>query len=245
MVPYDETTDTYRGLDLYKTEYSDPSLNQGSISKKIGESVGLTISAIHEARRNGKLSSATRITRDPTFNLRMEEEEEFSYSENGLDDDAFSRPGSAWESSRDKSAHVLTRPNLLDKTVMTRLRQLLLLGMTSGAFPWTWNKKTTRIDKWPRWAERLWIYFWIFSTIQTTFLTGFQFYSFYSRVKGETKTYREVFMNSLSVYWYVCAIYFNINMYLYKDQIRQYINTMLAMNAEFCGKCAWLVRFLL
>ncbi len=134
-----------------------------------------------------------------------------------------------------KSQEAKDRPYLLDSTVIARLKQLLLLGKTSGSFPWSWNKKEHRIDRWSPFLERLWVIIWAFVTVQTLFLTLFQFYSFYSRVKGATKTYREVFMSSLSAYWYICAVYFNVNMYLYKDQIRQYINTMFAMNRDLCG----------
>jgi len=236
LVEYDAESDTYRGLDIYNDLYDDEfdTVNTKPSKRLFGDSIGITISAIREARRNGtSLSSSTRITRDPTFSsVHMDDNDE--------DDDNngkgfSSEQKESWELG-EKSADVLSRPNLLDSTVMARLRQLLLLGTTSGAFPWNWNKKTVQIDKWPPWAEKLWVIMWFFVTIQTAFLTGFQFYSFYSRVKGETKTYREVFMNSLSVYWYVCAIYFNFNMYIYKDHIRQYINTMLLMNKSFCGK---------
>lgn len=239
--PYDETSDTYRGLDLYQTK-----LEMESNYKMASERFSLT-------RKSGKLSSSTRITRDPGFSFPsiMQVEDNFEYYDEddgggsvysatdielgGYRSRVSSSIGSLMDATK-KSAQVLARPYLLDQTVMARLKQLILLGKTSGAFPWSWNKKEHRIDKWGSLMEGLWKCSWAFFTLQTLCLTIFQFYSFYSRVKGETKTYREVFMNSLSVYWYICAVYFNVNMYLYKDLIRQYINTMFALNKELCDK---------
>lgn len=43
-------------------------------------------------------------------------------------------------------------------------------------------------------------------------------------------------MSSFSLLWYTWAVYFNVNMYLYKDQIRQYINTMLDFNEKYVEK---------
>jgi len=93
------------------------------------------------------------------------------------------------------------RPFFLNKKTMNRLRQLLLLGMTSGAFPWTWNKKTNRIDKWSPGMERWWYYMWAVTTVQTSILTGFQIYSFFARMTTGDKSYREIFMMSFSFYW--------------------------------------------
>lgn len=122
---------------------------------------------------------------------------------------------------------------------MARLKQLLLLGTASLTFPWIWNRKEHRIDRWRPNLEKIWVGIWVLVTLQTSFITAFQFYSFYTRVATGSKSYREIFQNSFSVYWYVCAVYFNVNMYLYKDAIRQYINTMFALNKELCGR--WLI----
>lgn len=166
----------------------------------------------------GLYDNSRRVTRDPKFH---------DYDlERGDDNNLFARRSTLSSSSgsddlslKPTSEYIKERPHLLDKATMNRLRQLLVLGASSGAFPWTWNKKEYRIDKWNPTLEKLWKFQWCFVTIQTACLTIFQFYSFFTRVSGTNKSYREVFMNSLSVYWYICAVYFNINMYIYKDQV--------------------------
>lgn len=236
LKPYDEETDTYQGHDIYT--YDPPT--------SLADHFKTSSSRFFNARNSsGGLSSRHRVTRDPGFTL-PEVEDNFDYNDGSLGDyyeeedvelgyGHSRRPGSTFVDATRKSQEALDRPYLLDSTVMARLKQLVLLGKTSGAFPWSWNKKEHRIDRWsPTW-ERVWVAIWAFVTIQTLLLTMFQFYSFYSRVKGEIKTYREIFMMSLSMYWYICAVYFNINMYLYKDIIRQYINTMFALNKDLCG----------
>lgn len=195
----------------------------------------------------------TRVTRNPAFH---------STAEDGLDDleDLENRRPtlSTYVPLKERSEYIKARPYFLDKTTMTRLKQILLLAICSGTVPWRFNKRTHQIDKWSPIFEKLWKFQWFFVTIQTFLLTGFQFYSFINRVEHDIKTYREVFMNSVSVYWYVCAVYFNINMYLHKDQVnaliiivfyfltvmllftifpqmRQYINTLFKFNHDFIG----------
>jgi hypothetical protein len=115
-----------------------------------------------------------------------------------------------------------------------RLQQLLLLGQTSGAFPWVWNKEKVQIDKWTPRTERYWYWFWSITTAQTVILCVYQIYAFFWRL--ESGKYRELFMWSFSFVWYSSAVVFNLNMYLFKDSIRQYINTLLFMNKRFMGK---------
>ncbi len=163
----------------------------------------------------------SRVTRDPMFH------------ENDFDDDGSSQ-GDLHSATSSAVSRPIARPelsdnrsHLLNNATVNRLRLLLVLGATSGAFPWTWNKKEYRIDKWRPLFEKLWKVQWVFVTIQTACLTVFQCYSFIHRIEGSNKTYREVFMNSLSVYWYICAVYFNINMFLYKESVSalKYLNT--------------------
>lgn len=196
------------------------------------------------------MSSSTRITRDPGFSLPGRVQDDYDYDIFEDDVELGFGPGSrkisnaAFVSPAQKTDEALARPYLLDATVMTRLKQLLLLGKTSGAFPWSWDKRTHRINRWSPGWEKVWVVVWAFVTVQTVFLTGFQFYSFFARVGAGNKTYREVFMNSLSVYWYICAVYFNINMYLYKDLIRQYINTLFGVNKKLCGEFIIFFKYL-
>lgn len=137
--------------------------------------------------------SGTRVTRDPIFH-----DQEYGDDVDEVHDPyrQDSRPPS-YVPRKEREQYIKDRPYFLDKTTMTRLKQILLLAMCSGTVPWRFNKKTHQIDKWSPTLEKLWKFQWFFVTIQTTLLTGFQFYSFISRVEHEIKTYREVFMNSV------------------------------------------------
>lgn len=145
-------------------------------------------------------SSGSRVTRNPMFH-----EENDGYAVDEIPDvvETNGPPGTPYEQKKSTSEYKKDRPYFLDKTTMTRLKQILMLAQASGTVPWRFNKETHRIDKWSPFFERLWKIQWFFVTIQTACLTCFQFYSFISRVETEIKTYREVFMNSVSVYWYV------------------------------------------
>lgn len=163
-------------------------------------------------RALGDIRPGTRATRNPMFHDGTDDVDEVP--------DIISRPPtSVYVPLKDTAEYKKDRPYFLDKTTMTRLKQILLLAICSGTVPWRFNSKTHRIDKWSPILEKMWKFQWFFVTIQTACLTCFQFYSFISRVETEIKTYREVFMNSVSVYWYVCAVYFNINMYIHKDEV--------------------------
>ncbi|ODM90022.1 Glucose 1,6-bisphosphate synthase [Orchesella cincta] len=209
-VPYDENDDNFDA----RTIFSDKSPNDQPNHFKIntGPDTRIRMSYLHELGDHQLTKSGKRATRDPAFHLEEGENEE--------DEDEQARPPNipTYIPMKTREEYIKDRPYFLDKTTMTRLKQILILGMFSGTFPWKWNSKTHRIDKWSPTFEKLWNFQWFFVTIQTALLTGFQFYSFISRLETDIKTYREVFMNSVSVYWYVCAVYFNINMYTYKDQ---------------------------
>ncbi|CAL8140069.1 unnamed protein product [Orchesella dallaii] len=224
---YNEFEDNFDGKALFTStiEERDPF----PLSYRTESDTRLRMSALMHQNQSGSIKK--RVTRDPKFHL--EEEDEYPTDFNT------DRHSSVYSGSIDYKSpefYKNQRSHFLDKATMNRLRQLLILGASAGAFPWKWNNKEKRIDKWSPFMERVWKVQWFFVTIQTTFLTGFQFYSFFNRVSGSNKTYREVFMNSLSVYWYICAVYFNINMFIYKDQIRQYINTLLNFNKEYVQK---------
>ncbi|CAL8111301.1 unnamed protein product [Orchesella dallaii] len=227
-VPYDANEDNFDA----KTLFSDKSTNDVPNHFKVttGSDTRIRMTYLHELGDHQVPQSGRRVTRDPAFHS-MED----GYDE---EDDFHANPSNipTYIPIKSREEYVKERPYFLDKTTMTRLKQILLLGMCSGTFPWKWNSKTHQIDRWSPILEKLWDYQWFFVTIQTACLTGFQFYSFISRLETDIKTYREVFMNSVSVYWYVCAVYFNINMYIYKDQIRQYINTMFKFNHDFVDK---------
>lgn len=204
-IPYNEFEDTFDGRTLFTTNNEN---RTNALSFRMDGDIRFRMSYLHDSLTRQE-TSASRATRNPIFDMENYSHDKF------LDD----QTSPASPHSRPASSYVKDRPYFLDKTTMTRLRQLLILGASSGAFPWYWNRKHCRIDKWSPMFEKIWVIQWFFVTIQTLFLTIFQFYSFFNRVSGPHQTYREVFMSSLSAYWYICAVYFNINMYIYKDQV--------------------------
>lgn len=112
------------------------------------------------------------------------------------------------------------RPYFLDNSTMSRLKQIISLATCSGTVPWRFNTKSHKIDRWSPSLEKLWRLQWYFITLQTVCLTVYQFYSFISRIKNlQEHSNRELFMASVSVYWYVCAVYFNMNMFIYEDKV--------------------------
>lgn len=195
-----------------------PSAGNDLYSYQTGGDTRLRMSASYFQQNRDSSDFPGRITRNPAFHVDIPEEDEILF------DQPVSTPP-----PRAPSEYIGDRHHLLDKPTVNRLRVLLLLGGTSGAFPWYWNHKDFRVERWHPFMEKLWKLQWLFVTIQTACLTIFQMYSFYHRVSGQNKSYREVFMNSLSVYWYICAVYFNVNMFIYKDQviikIRRYLTS--------------------
>jgi hypothetical protein len=160
----------------------------------------ISVSALHRAQISSSRRSS-RPTRNANFHqfpgtIAEEFEEEFGEEEEIVHNFDFDDEASGHRP--DANHH---RPHFLNLKTMRRLRQLLILGGTSGAFPWVWNKKTNRIDKWSTKMERFWYYMWAVTTVQTTILTGFQIYSFFARMTNGQKTYRDIFMMSFSFYW--------------------------------------------
>jgi len=246
VAAYDEASDTFRGLDMYDSSESNHNAGYNNYLKVGGDnSTSITMSRIHQARQNGSRSSSTRITRDPHFLI---DDDDGSDSETGPQQlmknrrhigfpPDMKRSRSSVPDTINKTSEALSRPNLLDKKVMQRLYQLVTLGLVSGSFPWYWNKKKAYVEKFSPMREKIWNVICFFLSLQMLFVFGFQIYSFYNRVANTTLlTYREIFMGSFSLYWYGLNNSFTWNLYLHKESIRQYINTMLDMNKKFCGK---------
>lgn len=168
----------------------------------------------------------SRVTRNPLFHASTTDED---YILPG------SRTGSVdyYQPMKETSEYIKERPYFLDKTTMRRLKQILTLAVCSGTVPWRFNTKTHQIDRWNPFFENLWKVQWFLVTIQTACLTVYQFHTFLSGVETNVKSYREVFMSSVSCYWYVCAVYFNINLYLHKDHVSPQAYTIFS-SLQFC-----------
>ncbi|CAL8068218.1 unnamed protein product [Orchesella dallaii] len=213
---YNEEEDTFDGTTLFENRHR-------SKSGRKETRLRMPSLLLHSQSRIN-----SRITRDAKFHMEPEEDG----AKDNFDEQSLSRKATAFS-----SGSVKDRPYFLDRWTMNRLRQSLILGAFSGTFPRSWNTKEHRIDKWaPQW-ERLWNFQWGIVTLQTCCVTVYQFYAFYKGiVEGHHETYRELFMSSFSVFWYCICLCFNVTMVFYKDQIREFINTLLKFNQEYMGK---------
>ncbi|CAL8132918.1 unnamed protein product [Orchesella dallaii] len=188
---------------------------------------GIRMSAIFQESNRNNISSRSRVTRNPSF--QEENEETFQEQEDfGYD---------AEKVLNFEPRGLSDRPYFLDKWTITRLRHIILLGMLSGTFPWIWNSKKHRINRWSPGWDKAWKIQWLFITIQTSLLSIFQVYALWHAIAlEEHSTYRRLFMRSISLFWYFFGTVSNITMYFYKDQIRSYINTLFKFNFEFMKK---------
>ncbi|CAL8132916.1 unnamed protein product [Orchesella dallaii] len=172
-------------------------------------------------------SSKERITRDPTFYMEIHDN---TFDEDYVDYNSGSHLYL-------DAGGMKERPYFLDKLTIRRLRQILFLGLFSGTFPWIWNSKKNRIDKWNRGCEKAWKIMWVILFIHTSVLTLYQGNLVLESIpKGPNATYRKFFMGFVSLFWYFFATIFNINILIYQDSIRLYINTLFRFNFEFVKK---------
>lgn len=172
-----------------------------------------------------------RITRDPKFQEKNYEDAE---------DTAYNSVVRSAQSKTSSTGDTNQRSHFLDKHTLARLKQLLHLGGASGAFPWAWNKESRSVQTWSARNVFIWKVLWFLYSVQTSLLTVYQFYVFYhmyfSNVSAKQKTNREMFMSFFSVCVYLWAGYANLNLFFYKEQIREYINTMLTFNKKYVNK---------
>lgn len=175
-----------------------------------------------EASESQPRRISKRVTRDPAFHLILEMEEFFSPT---------------ISPKVTKAISVEDRTHFLDKVCMRRLHQLIIIGSLCGAFPWTWSSKKKRIEPWIPRVTRCWWVFWILFVIQTAFLTIYQFYSFFYNLSHyDHRTNREIFMGVISLSFYVYCLDYYIQMYWYKEEMREYINTLLFFNKKHVDK---------
>ncbi|CAL8128907.1 unnamed protein product [Orchesella dallaii] len=223
-IQYDEADDNYDGVTVF------PKDDQNAINL-LGHGTQIRISSLLQNSQSAHRSNL-RVTRDPAFHMEDDEDNNEGEIENGW----ISPPSSPRSQSQSGFGTVEERPYFLDKTTMTRLRQIILLGVFSGTFPWTWNSKKHRVERWSPGWEKLWNVQWFFVTVQTGILTLFQFYPMYKTAEEHVTSHRKLFMGSLNVFIYACAMCFNVNMYFYKEPIRQYINTLFRTNRKLMDK---------
>lgn len=181
-----------------------------------------------------------RVTRNPNFHvIDIEKENEVHFLDNQGPKMPDPEPNDIDNEFEKCPRHptLQNRSHFLDPSTMSRLRQLLLLGMTSGSYPWIWNAKEYRIDKWSPLLEKLWYCQWYPWFIQTVCLACFQFYSFFNHIsQSDGKEHRTLFMGTFSVAWYCACTYSTINLYYHMEETRQYINTLLKFNKENVDK---------
>ncbi|CAL8128905.1 unnamed protein product [Orchesella dallaii] len=221
-IQYDEADDNYDGITVFiKDNHQANNLSRHETQIRMS-------SLLQNSKSTHR--SNTRVTRDPTFHMEDDEDDD----EREIENCWVSPPSSPRSQSGFRATE--ERPYFLDQTTMARLRQIILLGIFSGTFPWTWNSKKHRVDRWSPGWEKLWNVQWFFVTLQTGILTLFQFYPMYKTVEEHAITHRKIFMLSVNIFVYACAMCFNVNMYFYKEPIRQYINTLFRTNRQFMEK---------
>lgn len=222
-VPYDENDDLFTGTELFG-----PTKNLKdkpfTLRTKDDTRLRFSTSGMLEHRREAasSLNSRSRVTRDPNYHetevyAGFDSDSDPDYDDNENTQDFIGL--GPFEKRTVVHDSIRKRKQFLDKYSMQRLKQLLWLGITSGAFPWWWNERNCRIDKWSPAGELAWKFQWFFVTFQTGCLSLFQIYAFFHSFTAANKSYREVFMSSFSLLWYTWAVYFNVNMYIYKDQV--------------------------
>lgn len=224
-ITYNEAEDIFDGRALFNAwhNHNPASPISHPISIKSGDDTRIWMNSSIFLERS---RSAQRVTRNPTFH------------DPSLPEVVTDKPPKQRKYRPPRKMEGFTRSRFLDGSTMSRLHHLLWLGVTSGAFPWSWNEQEYCIDKWGPTMEKIWWIQWIFVSIQSFFLNIFNFYVFFHQMGIEAKggTYRKVFMSSFSVMWYFAAIYYILNTYLYLDQTRQYINTLLKFNKDRIDK---------
>jgi len=214
MVPYEEETDTFFGIDLHGSK--DINIIHKEVCVKTGDCV-ISISQLESSKLKNKK------------NITFASQNRTPYDHNNTDGEKPSRSEQSNEAGSNR--HVL-----LNFRALFTLRCLLIMGTSTLSFPWSWNKETQRIDKWSPRNKRIWWTVYRLSIFQTVLLTGYQVYTFYLKLQEPHETFRGVFMAFMGLYWYITCVNLNFFMYKYREKTRHFINTLLALNETFCGE---------
>ncbi|ODM59404.1 hypothetical protein Ocin01_20227, partial [Orchesella cincta] len=224
-VPYNELRDQFDGRTLFT---SSATSERHPVSYRNASDTRISMSSLLGCE---KTRSTTRVTRDPNFHIHQKQADTTLLDK--VEVVSGSRASSSDHSSMPHLPSTNERPVLLDKSTMNRLRLIVFIGMITGALPWFWDNKTLRLRKFGRLLHKFWWVQWTFITIQTVFLFGIQIWMFYGSLQGEIRSYRGVFISLMTIYWYIFALSYRAIVYLYQDEMRQYINTMLAFNQSY------------
>jgi len=141
-----------------------------------------------------------------------------------IDENELSNPSSGKDVTRNGTIHRNhDRPYLLSKGVFLRLRIIIFLGMLCANFPWTWNNKTKRIERWSPFMIKLWKFYWCLTTVQSVGMITYQTYCLIGMYSRELESYRDIFAYSLIVYWYACHLGYKTCMLLYEDDVSNFV----------------------
>ncbi|CAL8080914.1 unnamed protein product [Orchesella dallaii] len=138
------------------------------------------------------------------------------------------------EKSSTLSAH--NRPYLLSNATFNRLSMIVTIGMLSANFPWRWNNRTKRIDRWSPIMVKLWKLYWYLSVLQSMCMLLYHMQCLMGMYSRNLESYRGIFAYSGTLYWYSCHLGYRACMFLYEDDMRKYINRLQDLNGEYVDK---------
>lgn len=194
-----------------------------SISTKNYATLHMSSSELADVRKNTgrELSSRTRPTRNPLFHHNSQESFDV---EDGQPQTEDSLQDSTEKNQFEQNPNIGTndRPYLLGSHTLSRLKQILFLGMTSGTFPWKWDKSKHQIYNFSPKFSKGWELFRALFAFQTCCITIFQVYIFWQTASSGNLTNREIFITSFSLMWYWEWIDYALNMYIYGERVRIY-----------------------
>lgn len=102
---------------------------------------------------------------------------------------------------------------------MSRLQQILFLGLYSGTFLWKWDENDQRICKLSRKYQKLYQRFRVLFVIQILCIVLYQIYILRRVASSDKLTNREIFMRLFSLMWYWEWMDYKVNIFIYGDQV--------------------------
>ncbi|ODN03006.1 hypothetical protein Ocin01_03690 [Orchesella cincta] len=196
--------------DIEKTPLVQNTENDTRIRIEIGKNY--KIGNIATSRAN-----SSRITRNPTFS--------------DLEQDISTEEKSDYQN---QVGH--DQPYLFTKSVLNRLRVIVISGMLSANFPWLWNNKTKRIERWSPVMVKLWKMYWCGTVIQSICMLSYHIHCLNGMYSRNLESYRGIFAYSVILYFYACHLGYRASMFLYEDDMRRYINRLQDFNEEYVDK---------
>lgn len=133
----------------------------------------------------------------------------------------YSNQMSADQQQKEEGYH--NRPHLLSNACYNRIRLIIFFGMLCLNYPWVWNRKTHRIDRWNPFMVRIWQLYWYFTTVQSTFMIIYHSYCLMGIYSSNLESYRGIFAYSLIIYWYACHLGYKTAIFLHEDEVRSQV----------------------